>query len=64
MKLSKEKEGIIPLEIIERRIFMIRGRRIMLDFELAELYQTSTKKLNEAVKRNLGRFPEDFMFQR
>ncbi len=54
---------IIPMEIIERKIFMIRGHKIMLDTDLAELYGVPTKALNQAVKRNKDRFPQDFMFQ-
>jgi phage regulator Rha-like protein len=53
----------IPVELIERRIYLIRGQKVMLDSDLAELYRVTTKRLNEAVKRNLSRFPEDFMFQ-
>jgi phage regulator Rha-like protein len=53
----------VPAERIERRILLIRGHKVMLDSDLAELYQVSTKRLNEQVKRNRGRFPEDFMFQ-
>jgi hypothetical protein len=49
--------------LIERRIYLIRGQKVMLDADLAELYQVPTKALNQAVKRNLERFPEDFMFQ-
>lgn len=49
--------------IIKHRIFIIRGQKVMLDFDLAELYQVETKRLNEQVKRNFSRFPEDFMFQ-
>lgn len=48
--------------IIQQKIFEIRGERIMLDFDLAILYGTETKKLNQQVKRNISRFPEDFMF--
>ena len=48
---------------IENRIFTIRGQKVMLDRDLAELYGVQTKRLNEAVKRNIKRFPEDFMFQ-
>jgi hypothetical protein len=51
------------VELIERRIFWIRGRRVMLDRDLADVYGVSTKRLNEQVKRNRDRFPEDFMFQ-
>ena len=53
----------IPQELIERRIYLIRGQKVMLDADLAELYQVPTKRLNEAVRRNSSRFPEDFMFQ-
>ena len=49
--------------IIEKRIFIIRGQKVMLDLDLAELYGVETKRLNEQVRRNIGRFPEDFMFQ-
>ena len=53
----------VPLELIERRIYLIRGQRVMLDADLAELYQAPTKAFNQAVRRNANRFPEDFMFQ-
>jgi phage regulator Rha-like protein len=52
-----------PAAFIERRIYVIRGHKVMLDSDLAEIYEVPTKRLNEAVKRNLARFPEDFMFQ-
>ena len=51
------------IEIIQRKIYEIRGQRVMFDFDLASLYQVETRVLNQAVKRNLNRFPEDFMFQ-
>lgn len=51
----------IPPERVERRILLIRGQRVMLDRDLAELYRVTTKRLNEQVKRNRDRFPEDFM---
>lgn len=51
------------LTIIENKIYEIRGQRVMLDFDLAEMYGIETKNLNRAVKRNIERFPEDFMFQ-
>ena len=51
------------LEIIQNKIYEIRGQRVMLDFDLAELYQVTTGNLNKAVKRNIRRFPSDFMFQ-
>jgi len=53
----------VPAPFIERRIYFIRGQRGMLDADLAELYQVPTKRLNEQVKRNQGRFPDDFMFR-
>jgi phage regulator Rha-like protein len=55
--------AIVPVGQIEQRILMIRGERVMLDSDLAALYGVSTTRLNEQVKRNRGRFPEDFMFQ-
>ena len=48
---------------IEERIFNIRGKQVMIDKDLAQLYGVETKRLNEQVKRNIERFPEDFMFQ-
>ena len=56
-------DGTIPLERITRAILLIRGQKVMLDTDLAELYDVGTKALNQAVKRNRGRFPGDFMFQ-
>lgn len=50
-------------EVIHKRIFIIRGHRVMLDADLAELYGVVTKRFNEQVKRNKDRFPDDFMFQ-
>jgi hypothetical protein len=55
--------AIVPVERIERLIFLIRGQRVMLDRDLAILCCVPTKVLNQAVKRNKGRFPEDFMFR-
>ena len=55
--------SLVPVERIERAILSIRGEKVMLDSDLAELYGVSTGALNQAVKRNLGRFPRDFMFQ-
>ncbi|MBX9781782.1 MAG: ORF6N domain-containing protein [Chitinophagaceae bacterium] len=49
--------------IIQNRIYEIRGERVMLDFDLAELYEVETKRLNEQVKRNIERFPKEFMFR-
>jgi len=54
---------IVPAERIEKLIFLIRGRKVMLSTNLAELYEVEPKTLVQAVKRNLDRFPEDFMFQ-
>ena len=51
------------IEIIENRIFTIRGQKVMIDRDLAELYEVPTHRLNEAVKRNKKRFPDDFMFK-
>jgi hypothetical protein len=56
-------KSIIPQETIEHKILMIRGHKVMLDSDLAILYGETTFNLNKAVKRNLSRFPEDFMFQ-
>jgi len=56
-------KAIIPAERIERSILVIRGQKVMLDADLARLYGVTTKRLNEQVKRNRGRFPADFMFQ-
>src|SRR5215204_3484729 len=53
----------VPVELIERRIYVIRGQKVMLDRDLAGLYEVETKYLNLAVRRNRQRFPEDFMFQ-
>jgi hypothetical protein len=53
----------VSVQLIERRIYLIRGQKVMIDADLAELYGVSTKRLNEAVSRNRKRFPEDFMFK-
>ena len=54
---------IIPQQIIESKIYLLRGKKVMLDRDLAMLYEVKTFNLNKAVKRNIDRFPEDFMFQ-
>jgi len=54
--------NLVPIEKVESKIYVIRGQRVMLDKDLAELYGVKTKALNQAVKRNIERFPEDFMF--
>jgi phage regulator Rha-like protein len=51
------------LQIIHNKIFEIRGQRVMLDYDIAELYEVETKRINEQVKRNKARFPQDFMFR-
>ena len=55
--------GIIPIENITGLIYLIRGKKVMLDRDLANLYGVETKRLKEQVKRNIERFPEDFMFE-
>ena len=54
---------LVPQEIIENKILLVRGKKVMLDRDLAKLYGVKTKGLNQAVKRNIERFPDDFMFQ-
>jgi hypothetical protein len=56
------KADLIPVERIEKAILLIRGQKVLLDRDLAELYEVPTKRLNEQVRRNLRRFPADFMF--
>ena len=58
-----EETLIIPDELVIRKIYLIRNQKVMLDSDLADLYGEETKRINEQVKRNLERFPEDFMFQ-
>jgi len=60
---KKPTEISIPDEIVMNKIFIIRGQKVMLDSDLAELYQTETGQLKRQVKRNVERFPEDFMFE-
>ena len=57
------KKRVIPDEIVMNKIIVIRGQKVMLDRDLAELYGVETKRLKEAVRRNIDRFPEDFMFE-
>ena len=54
---------LIPIERIENKIYIIRGKKVMLDRDLAELYSVETKVLNQAVRRNLSRFPDDFILK-
>jgi hypothetical protein len=56
-------EDLVPIERIENKIYLIRGQKVMLDRDLAELYGVQTKILKQAVKRNIDRFPTDFMFE-
>jgi len=60
--MAKQK-SLVPVERIEQAILLIRGHKVMLDADLAKLYEVSTKVLNQAVKRNQRRFPADFMFR-
>jgi hypothetical protein len=57
------ESSLIPADRVQRHILLLRGQKVLLDFQLAELYGVATKVLNQAVKRNLERFPGDFMFQ-
>ena len=61
--MSNQSTALIPAARIERRILLLRNEKVMLDSDLAELYGVETKALNQAVQRNLDRFPADFMFQ-
>ena len=61
--MTSPTKALVPLEAISQRILLLRGVRVLLDSDLAELYGVPTKRFNEQVKRNLGRFPGDFMFQ-
>jgi hypothetical protein len=66
MPAKNSAEGnslLVPVEIVERRIYLIRGQKVMLDSDLAQIYQVPTKSLNLAVRRNADRFPADFMFR-
>ena len=58
-----QKEGIIPSELIASKIYIIRRLKVMLDRDLAQLYGVETRVLNQAVKRNSERFPDDFMIK-
>jgi hypothetical protein len=61
--MARSKGSIISADVVVRNIFIIRGHKVMLDSELAALYQVQTKALNQAVQRNIDRFPTDFMLQ-
>jgi len=60
---KRGNELMIPDELVMNKIYIIRGKKVMLDEDLAELYQVETKRLNEQVRRNIDRFPDDFMFR-
>lgn len=60
---KKETELMVPDELVMSQIYFIRGQKVMIDRDLAELYTVETKRLKEAVNRNISRFPNDFMFQ-
>ena len=60
--MAKEK-ALVPIGLIQSRIIIMRGEKVMLDRDLAELYGIETKQLKRAVRRNVGRFPPDFMFE-
>jgi len=62
-KKLKKRSLTLSVQLIERRIYLIRGQKVMIDEDLAELYGVPTHRVNERVKRNRKRFPEDFMFQ-
>ena len=61
--VHKQSQSIVPVELIEKKIYLIRGQKVMLDSDLAELYRVETKVLLQSVRRNINRFPSDFMFQ-
>ena len=61
--MNQTPESFLPTELIQSKIYVIRGYKVLLNGHLAELYGVSAKALNQAVKRNIGRFPSDFMFQ-
>ena len=62
MVKAKKANSIIPIERIAAKIYLIRNQKVMLDVDLAALYEVQTKRLNEQVERNIKRFPSDFMF--
>ena len=59
----EKKTELMTVDNIRNRVYVIRGQQVMLDYDLAEIYGYEVKRLNEQVKRNIARFPEDFMFQ-
>jgi hypothetical protein len=63
MAKKTDSPAVLPAEVVETRIFVLRGHRVILDRDLAELYGVETRAVNQAAKRNADRFPADFMFQ-
>jgi hypothetical protein len=63
MKTQKQESSLVQPDVIQENIFIIRGKKVMFDKDLAALYEVPTKVLNQSVKRNILRFPEDFMFK-
>ena len=63
MSENNNKKSLVPNELIASRILLIRGQKVMIDSDIAELYGVTTKRLNEQVKRNISRFPSNFMFE-
>lgn len=61
--MTSKSPAVIPAELIEKRIYVIRAQKVILDSDLAELYGVPTMRLNVQVKRNIDRFPADFMFR-
>lgn len=61
--MKQNNTNIVPIERVINKIFLIRGKKVMMDRDLAELYEVETRVLNQAVRRNMNRFPSDFMFQ-
>lgn len=60
---SETNANLIPEEVVLNKIYFIKNQKVMLDKDLAELYSVETRVLNQGIKRNLERFPDDFMFQ-
>lgn len=63
MSENTNSKGLVPNELIARKILLIRNQKVMIDSDIAELYGVTTKRLNEQVKRNIERFPDNFMFE-
>jgi phage regulator Rha-like protein len=63
LSMNSRKQKLVSQGVIERKIYLIRGQKVVLDSDLARLYQVPTKSVNLAVKRNVSRFPKDFMFR-